>query len=65
MNSDADYFRKEQENKRRNIELENSFAEKQTELKSLKSRINNTEERINDLEDRIMEIMQLGQQTEN
>ena len=66
MNSNADYFRKELENIRRNIEkLENSFAETQTELKALKSRMNNAEEWISDLEDRIMEITQSGQQTEN
>ena len=54
MNSNADYFRKELENKRRNIEkFGYSFAEMQTEVKSLKSRINNAEKRISDLEDRI------------
>ena len=37
----------------------------QTELKTLKSRMNNAEEQISDLEDRIMEITQLGQQIEN
>ena len=43
--SNADSFRKELENIRRNIEkLENSFAETQTELKALKSRMNNAEE---------------------
>ena len=36
MNSNADYFRKEIENIRRNQEkLENSFAEIQTELKAI------------------------------
>ena len=56
----------ELENIRRNIEkLENSFAEMQTELKALKSRMNNAEEWISDLEDRIMEITQSGQQTGN
>ena len=39
-NSNADYFRKELENTRRAQEkLENSFAEMQTELKALKSRM--------------------------
>ena len=37
----------------------------QTELKTLKSRMNNAEEWISDLEDRIMEIIQSGQQTTN
>ena len=42
INSNADYFRKELENIRRNTEkLENSFLEMQTELKTLKSRMNN------------------------
>ena len=41
MNSNADSLRKELENIRRNQEkLENSFAEMQTELKALKSRMN-------------------------
>ena len=45
MNSNADYFRNELENIRRSQEkLENSFAEMQTELKALKSRMNNAEE---------------------
>ena len=45
MNSNADYLRKELENIRRSQEkLENSFAERQTELKSLKRRVNNAEE---------------------
>ena len=45
MKSNADYFRKELENIRKNTEkLENSFAETLTELKSLKSRRNNAEE---------------------
>ena len=36
MNSNEDYFRKELENIRRNIEkLENSFAEIQTEIKAI------------------------------
>ena len=41
--------------------LENSFAEMQTELKAIKSRMNNAEEWISDVENRIMEITQLGQ----
>ena len=66
INSNADYFRKELENIRRNQEkLENSFAEMQTELKALKGRVNNAEKRIGDLEDSIIEITQSGQQTEN
>ena len=45
INSNADYFRKELENIRRNQgKLENSFAETQTELKALKSGMNNAEE---------------------
>ena len=45
MNNNADYFRKELENIKRNQEkLENSFAEMQTELKALKRRMNNAEE---------------------
>ena len=45
MNSNADSLRKELENIRRSQEkLENSFAEIQTELKAIKSRINNAEE---------------------
>ena len=45
MNSNADSFRKELENIRRSQEkLENSFAEMQTELKAIKSRMNNAEE---------------------
>ena len=66
MNSNADSFRKKLENTRRSQEkLENSFAEIQTELKAIISRMNNAEEWINDVEDRIMEITQTGQQTEN
>ena len=66
MNSNADYFRKELENIRRSQEkLENSFAEMQTELKAIKSRMNNAEGQISGMEDRIMEITQSGQQTEN
>ena len=44
INSNADYFRKELENVRNIEKLENSFAEMQTELKALKSRMNNAEE---------------------
>ena len=45
INSDADSFRKEIENMRRNIEkLENSFGEMQTELKVLELLITNAEE---------------------
>ena len=44
MNSNADALRKEQENMRSQEKLENSFAEMQTELKALKSRMNNAEE---------------------
>ena len=66
MNSKADSFRKELENTRMSKEkLENSFAEMQTELKVIKTRMNNAEEQISDMEDRIMEITQIGQQTEN
>ena len=66
MNSNADTLRKELENKRRSQEkLEHSFAEIQTELWAVKTRMNNAEEGINDVEDRIMEITQSGQQTEN
>ena len=66
MNSNADSFRKELENIRRSQEkIENSFAEMQTELKAIKTRMNNTEEGNSDMEDRIMEITQSGQQTEN
>ena len=44
-NSNADTLRKELENIRRHQEkLENSFAEMQTELKALKSRISNVGE---------------------
>ena len=66
INSNADYFRKELQNIRRSQgKLENSFAETQTELKALKSKMNNAEEQNSDLGDRIMEISQSGQQTEN
>ena len=49
MNSNADSFRKELENIVRSQEkLEDSFAEIQTELKAIKSRMNNAEEQISD-----------------
>ena len=52
MNSNADCFRKELANiRRRQKKSENSLAETQVELKTLKSRMNNAEERISDLED--------------
>ena len=44
INSNANYFRKELENMRSQEKLENSFAEMQTELKALKSKMNNAEE---------------------
>ena len=45
MNSNADTLRKELENIRRSQEkLENSFAEIQTELRAVKTRMNNAEE---------------------
>ena len=45
LNSNADSLRKELENIRRSQEkLENSFADTQTELKPIKSRMNNAEE---------------------
>ena len=57
MNNNADSFRKELENIRRNQEkLENSFAEIQTELKSPKGRMKNAKEWNSDLEHIIMEI---------
>ena len=65
MNSNSDSFIKELENMRNMEKLENSFAEMQTELKALKSKMNIAEERISDLEDRIMEITQSGQQADN
>jgi len=66
MSSNADSFRKEPENRRKSQEkLEYSFAEIQTELKVIKSRMNNAEEQISDMEYKIMEITQSGQQTEN
>ena len=44
-NSNADYFRKELENIRRSQEtLEKSFAEIQTELRAVKTKMNNAEE---------------------
>ena len=47
IKSYADYFRKEPKNIRRNQEkLENSFAERQTKLKALKSRMDNAQEQI-------------------
>ena len=65
-NSNADYFRKKLENIRRSQEkLENSFAEIQTELKAIKSRMNKEKEQISDMEDKLMGITQSGQQTEN
>ena len=49
INSNADYLGKEIENVRRRKEnLENSFAEMQTDLNALKSRMNNADERISD-----------------
>ena len=66
MNSKADSLRKELENIRKSEEKqENSFAEIQTELKAIKTKMNNAEELTSDWEDRIMEITQSGQQTEN
>ena len=45
MNSNADSLGKELENRRRSQEKpENSFAEIQTELKAIKSRMNNAVE---------------------
>ena len=62
----ADYFKRELEYIRRDTEKsENSFAEMQTELKTLKSRKNHAEGQISHLEDRIKEITQSGRQTEN
>ena len=44
-NSNADYFRKELENIRRSSQkLEYSFAQMETEIKALKTRINISEE---------------------
>ena len=49
MNSNADTLRKELENIRRSQEkLEHSFAEVQTELRAVKTRMNNAEEQIRD-----------------
>ena len=65
MNSNADTLRKELEIIRRSQEkLEHSFAEIQTELRAVKTRMDNAEQ-ISDVEDRIMGITQSGQQTEN
>ena len=65
MNSNADSYRKALGNIRRSQEkLDHSFAEMQTELKAVMSRMSNAEERTSDVEDRIMEITQSGQQTE-
>ena len=45
MNSNTDPLRKELENRRRSQEkLENSFAEIQTELRAVKTRMNDAEE---------------------
>ena len=66
MNSNADSLRKKTENIRRSQEkLENSSVEMQTELKTIKSRMNNADKIISDVEDRIMKITQTGQQSEN
>ena len=66
INSNAHYFRKEIENIRRSQEkLENSFAEMQTELKAIKSRMNNAEEQVSEGEDTIMKVIQSGQQAKN
>ena len=63
MSSNADSFRKKLEDMRRSQEkLGNSFAEIQTEIKAIKTRMNHAEERSSDLEDKIMEITQSGQQ---
>ena len=66
MKSNEDSLREELENIRKSQEkLEHSFAEIQTEIRAVKTRMNNAEECISDVEDRIMEITQTGQQTEN
>ena len=53
--SNADYFRKEQENPSRSQEkLENSFVKMQPELKTPKNRMNNAEGKFSDLEDRLI-----------
>ena len=45
MNSEADYFRKDLKNIRKSQEkLKNSFSEKQTVLKTIKTKMNNAEE---------------------
>ena len=60
MNSNEYSFRKELENTRRSQEkLENSFAEIQTELKAVKTRMNNAEEQISDVEYTMMEITKM------
>ena len=64
MNSNADSYRKALGNIRSQEKLDHSFAEMQTELKAVMSRMSNAEERTSDVEDRIMEITQSGQQTE-
>ena len=46
MNSNSDSFIKELENMRNMEKLENSFAEMQTELKALKSRMNDAEKLV-------------------
>ena len=62
MNRNADALRKELENIRRSQEKrEHSFAEIQTELRAVKTRMNNAE-RISAVEDRIMEITQDSRQ---
>ena len=43
VNSNADSLRKELENIRSQEKLENSFAEIQTELRAVKTRMNNAE----------------------
>ena len=63
MKSNADYL--EIENIRSQEKIKNSFAETQTKLKVLRSRMNSAEEWISDSKDKIVEITQLGQQTEN
>ena len=66
MNSNADSLRKELENiRRRQEKLENSFAEIQTELKVIKSRMNNAEGQVSDGEDKTMKVIQSGQQAKN
>ena len=65
MNTNADSLGGELENIRSQEKFENSFAEMQTELKSLKSMMNNAEAWISDLQDRKMEIAPSGHQTQN